>query len=216
MPVLLRLPYSAYDDQHLVYDLGKRLTDVAITLCLTPVLLLLGIVCAYLIKMDSPGRIIFKQWRTGLNGKPFVIYKFRSMYDDQCHAHGGLQIAKGDKRLTRVGRYMRRYSIDELPQFWNILKGDMSLVGPRPHAVDHHNHYIAHIPNYERRLDVLPGMTGLAQVMGCRGATRDMTAMQNRFDHDIDYITKRSYCGDLQILVQTISRRAWRCPDMTS
>ena len=180
----------------------KRALDVVIALLalivLSPILALATLAVA----LDTPGPILFCQRRTGLNGKPFGLYKFRSMtvLEDGAEV---IQAVAGDARVTRTGRLMRASSIDELPQLFNVLAGDMSLVGPRPHALAHDEYYGARIASYGRRFAVKPGITGWAQVAGARGATPTLDHMQARIDIDIWYADHAGLGLDLLILART-------------
>lgn len=180
----------------------KRGIDIVISgtalLVLSPLLVL----TALAVKLDSRGPALFKQARLGFNGVPFKILKFRSMrvLEDGERV---VQASRGDSRVTRVGRFIRRTSIDELPQLWNILRGDMSLVGPRPHAIAHDNHYEKHLSDYAFRQHVKPGLSGWAQVNGSRGETPTLDCMARRVSLDIWYINNRSLLLDLKILAMT-------------
>ena len=183
----------------------KRITDVFFTVCglllALPVMLLL----ALLIRLDSRGPVIFKQRRYGLDGHEIVVYKFRSMYVTE---DGGelVQATRDDPRVTRMGRFLRKFSLDELPQLFNVLQGRMSLVGPRPHAVAHNEQYRKLIKGYMLRHKVLPGITGLAQVNGCRGETKTLEQMEARVSYDLEYLRKWSPWMDLKILLWTVLR----------
>jgi putative colanic acid biosysnthesis UDP-glucose lipid carrier transferase len=183
----------------------KRITDVFFTVCglllVLPVMLLL----ALLIRLDSPGPVIFKQRRYGLDGHEIVVYKFRSMHVTE---DGGelTQATRDDPRVTRMGRFLRKFSLDELPQLFNVLQGRMSLVGPRPHAVAHNEQYRKLIKGYMLRHKVLPGITGLAQVNGCRGETKTLEEMEARVSYDLEYLRKWSPWMDLKILLWTVLR----------
>ena len=183
----------------------KRITDVVFTVCglllALPVMLLL----ALLIRLDSRGPVIFKQRRYGLDGHEIVVYKFRSMYVTE---DGGelTQATQDDPRVTRMGRFLRKFSLDELPQLFNVLQGRMSLVGPRPHAVAHNEQYRKLIKGYMLRHKVLPGITGLAQVNGCRGETKTLEQMESRVSYDLEYLRKWSPWMDLKILLWTVLR----------
>lgn len=183
-------------------DPAKRAFDVVVALAMlvffAPSLLLV----ALLIRLESPGPVLFRQTRGGLNGRPFTIYKFRSM---RCQENGEtvVQATRADDRITRVGRFIRKTSIDELPQLLNVLKGDMSLVGPRPHARAHDAHYGEQIPGYALRFRARPGLTGLAQIQGLRGGTDTLEAMVKRVRADIAYIETWSFAGDLRIMLLT-------------
>jgi putative colanic acid biosysnthesis UDP-glucose lipid carrier transferase len=167
---------------------------------LAPVLLLI----AFLIKMDSPGPAIFRQKRYGFNNEVFDIYKFRTMRVEQSDPGKTLQAKRGDSRFTRIGTFLRRTSLDELPQLLNVLTGSMSLVGPRPHAVDHNEEYAQTIRGYFARHKVKPGITGLAQVKGFRGITDTLDKMQNRVKYDVIYTENCSLMLDLKILIKTV------------
>jgi putative colanic acid biosynthesis UDP-glucose lipid carrier transferase len=181
----------------------KRLTDITFSLALLASLLPTMAVIAVLVKLTSKGPVVFKQRRYGLDGDEILVYKFRSMTvtedGDQV-----TQATQNDTRVTSVGRYLRRYSLDELPQIFNVLKGQMSLVGPRPHAVAHNELYRRLIKGYMMRHKVLPGITGLAQVSGCRGETAELEQMQARVNYDLDYLRRWSPGLDLQIIVKTV------------
>jgi exopolysaccharide biosynthesis polyprenyl glycosylphosphotransferase len=187
---------------------AKRVLDLVIAsltlIFITPIM----IGTAVLIRLDSPGPIIFRQRRIGLNGQLFQIYKFRTMtaLDDGAVVE---QARPGDSRVTRIGAILRRFSLDELPQLFNVLKGEMSLVGPRPHALAHDIAYSQAIASYTVRHKVKPGMTGWAQVNGWRGATPELSLMIKRIEHDIWYIDHWSIWLDLKILVLT----AWEVGD---
>jgi len=157
---------------------------------------------ALAIKLDSPGPLFFRQRRSGLDHRVFPVIKFRTMTvtEDGDTIH---QARRRDPRVTRVGRFIRRYSIDELPQLVNVLRGDMSLVGPRPHAIAHNAYYATLLERYANRHRVKPGMTGWAQVNGFRGATNDPDLMKKRVEHDLFYINNWSVVFDLRILALT-------------
>jgi Undecaprenyl-phosphate glucose phosphotransferase len=180
----------------------KRLFDIAVSavilILLVPVLL---VVCIG-VKLDTRGPAIFRQGRKGFNGKEFTIYKFRTMTTME-NGPKILQACAHDARVTRVGRLLRRSSIDELPQLINVLRGEMSLVGPRPHAVAHDEEYGSLIPTYAFRHHVKPGITGWAQVHGFRGETRNLGLMKKRIELDLWYINNWSVALDAQILAWT-------------
>jgi polysaccharide biosynthesis protein PslA len=198
---LRRMPLSALE------LLEKRAFDLLLAsvalLLLTPML----IVAAVLIKLDSRGPVFFLQRRYGFNQKPFQIIKFRSMrtYEDGPVV---CQATKDDPRVTRIGRLLRRWNIDEVPQLFNVIKGDMSLVGPRPHALSHDREFERRISIYARRHNVTPGITGWAQVHGLRGETDTDEKMRQRVEHDLHYIDNWSVLLDLQILIRTVFSRA--------
>jgi len=181
----------------------KRAFDIVFAstalVALMPLLALVAIV----IKLDSPGPVIFRQTRHGFNGKPFHILKFRTMtvLEDGDSIK---QAVRSDKRVTRVGLWWRRSSIDELPQLINVLRGEMSIVGPRPHAAAHDNHFDQVIANYAFRHRMKPGITGYAQVKGLRGETPTVEAMQRRVDLDLWYIDNWSFLLDFAIVLRTV------------
>jgi Undecaprenyl-phosphate glucose phosphotransferase len=180
----------------------KRALDVLLSsvllVGLAPILVAIGL----LIKLESPGPLVFCQRRKGFNGREFTIFKFRTM---KVLEDGRViqQARRNDPRVTRVGRILRATSIDELPQLINVLQGQMSLVGPRPHAVAHDNGYAKLIANYAFRQHVKPGLTGWAQIHGFRGETSRLELMERRVDHDLWYIKNRSFWLDLRIVVLT-------------
>jgi putative colanic acid biosynthesis UDP-glucose lipid carrier transferase len=180
----------------------KSLMDKIIALCALVFLSPLLIVVALLVKLSSPGPVIFKQVRDGWDGKIFHVYKFRSMYlHDEPELV--LQAQKSDARVTPVGRFLRRTSIDELPQLLNVLQGTMSLVGPRPHAISHNQYYSKKVKTYLARHRIKPGMTGLAQIKGLRGETDTLEAMSKRVEYDLEYISNWSPLLDIKILLLT-------------
>lgn len=158
---------------------------------------------AIAIKLDSPGPVFFRQERMGWSGDSFRIWKFRSMVTHQPAASAVRQAQKNDPRITRVGAFIRRTSLDELPQLFNVLMGEMSLVGPRPHAIAHDVQYSPDVSGYFARHNIKPGITGLAQVRGLRGETREIEQMIRRVDSDIEYINNWSLWLDFVILVRT-------------
>lgn len=183
--------------------LFKRLEDIVVSsiilVLISPVLI--GI--AFAVKFSSPGPIIFRQIRYGMDGKPIKVWKFRSMTvmenDDKV-----IQATKNDVRVTKVGRFLRSTSLDELPQFFNVLFGQMSVVGPRPHAVSHNEQYRSLIQGYMLRHKVKPGITGLAQINGWRGETDTLEKMEKRIEYDLLYIRGWSIWLDLKIIFLTI------------
>lgn len=189
---------------------AKRVFDFCVAFVAVILLAPLALLVAIAIKWDSPGPVFFLQRRYGFNQKPFRIIKFRTMttMDDGPVVK---QAAANDVRITRIGRILRRYNIDELPQLLNVLTGDMSLVGPRPHALAHDHHFMHRIALYARRHNVKPGITGWAQVNGFRGETETDDKMQGRVEHDLYYIDNWSIWIDLTILMLTIfSPKAYR------
>lgn len=182
---------------------AKNIEDVTLSAILLVLLSPVFLIIALAIKLDSPGPVFFRQKRTGWNGKVFEIFKFRSMRIHQ-QSHGEIQQAqKYDPRVTRVGRFIRRTSLDELPQLLNVFLGTMSLVGPRPHATEHDNEYSKKITNYFARHNIKPGITGLAQVRGFRGETKEVGQMMLRVESDIEYINNWSVWLDMLILIRT-------------
>lgn len=181
---------------------AKRGLDLCVAstllIALAPILVLVGLA----IRFESAGPALFRQQRLGLNGKPFRIFKFRTMHvlEDGEHVQ---QAEPNDKRVTRVGRFLRASSLDELPQFVNVLQGDMSLVGPRPHAVAHDRQFGSLIANYALRRQVKPGITGWAQVNGFRGPTPTVDMMRRRIDCDIWYVQNASIRLDIGVLLRT-------------
>ena len=185
----------------------KRVFDVAFagTFLATAWPLLLAIAIG--VKVTSPGPAIFKQRRYGRDGREIEVWKFRTMRVTENGAQVK-QATRGDSRITRLGAFLRRTSMDELPQFINVLKGDMSVVGPRPHAVAHNEHYRTQILEYMLRHKVRPGITGWAQVNGWRGETDTLEKMIGRVEHDLEYIRRWSLAFDVQIVLKTIFGRS--------
>ncbi len=181
----------------------KRLEDIVlasmILLLISPVLLCISIA----VKATSPGPVIFRQTRYGMDGKPIKVWKFRSMKVMENDAVV-VQATKGDKRITPVGNFLRRTSLDELPQFINVLLGGMSIVGPRPHAVAHNEQYRSLIEGYMLRHKVKPGITGWAQINGWRGETDTLEKMEKRVEFDLEYIREWSLWFDIKIVFLTI------------
>lgn len=180
----------------------KRLTDI----CLASVMLLAAapamLAAAVGIKLTSPGRVIFKQRRYGLDGAEILVYKFRTMH--VCEDGDDIrQAMRNDGRVTPIGAFLRKYSLDELPQLFNVIQGTMSIVGPRPHAVAHNEMYRSLIAGYMVRHKVLPGITGLAQVNGYRGETACLDDMRKRIEYDLEYLRRWSLLLDLRILCRT-------------
>ncbi len=184
-------------------SIPKRLVDLV--LASIGLILLLPFFCliALAIKLDSPGPILFRQARGGLDGRTFSILKFRTLTVMEDGAQIA-QISRGDSRATRVGKLLRRTSIDELPQLANVIMGDMSLVGPRPHALAHDDFYGRLLPEYTARFFARPGITGWAQVNGARGPTPHPSDMKRRLDYDIWYIEHWTIWLDARILAMTV------------
>jgi putative colanic acid biosynthesis UDP-glucose lipid carrier transferase len=185
-----------------VRSLIKRLSDIVISsvilLLIWPVLLLVALG----VKLMSPGPIIFKQRRYGLDGKEILVYKFRSMTVTEDGDKTYKQVTKNDPRVPPFGHFMRKTSLDELPQFFNVLEGSMSIVGPRPHAVAVNEQYRRLIPGYMVRHKVKPGITGWAQVNGFRGGD-DLDSMRHRIEYDLEYLRHWSLRLDLNIILKT-------------
>jgi len=187
---------------------SKRLFDIAFAVVVTVALLSwLVPIIAVLIKLESKGPVFFKQLRTGRGGEAFYCFKFRSM---RVNADSDTkQASRGDARVTKVGAYLRKTSLDELPQFFNVLFGEMSIVGPRPHMLAHTEAYSLAIHNFMDRHLGMPGITGLAQVSGYRGETRELSAMAKRVNADIYYLHNQSLWLDVKIVLLTV-RQALR------
>ncbi len=183
----------------------KRLTDIVLSVTILLLLLPLLAVISLLVKLTSPGPVIFKQRRYGLDGREIAVYKFRTMTVTEDGAQIR-QASKTDNRITRIGGILRRSSLDELPQLINVLQGRMSLVGPRPHAVAHNEEYRKLIKGYMVRHKVLPGITGLAQVNGCRGETSQLEEMEARVNYDLDYLRRWTPMLDIKIILLTVVR----------
>ena len=181
----------------------KRLVDVFLSIAVLLLTLPLLVVICLLVKISSPGPIIFKQRRYGLDGAEIAVYKFRTMRVTEDGAQVR-QASRFDSRITPIGSLLRRSSMDELPQLINVLQGRMSLVGPRPHAVAHNEEYRKLIKGYMVRHKVLPGITGLAQVNGCRGETSQLHEMEARVNYDLDYLRRWSPMLDIKIILLTV------------
>ena len=201
MPVvaMCETPFSGFN------GFVKNLSDLVIAsiiLCLiSPIMVLLAVG----VKLSSAGPVLFKQSRYGLDGQKIVVYKFRSMTVTVAEENDHVVQAKvNDKRVTKFGKFIRKTSLDELPQFMNVLQGRMSIVGPRPHAISHNELYRKVIKGYMVRHKVKPGITGWAQINGYRGETETVESMQKRIDYDIDYLKKWSLGLDIKIILKTI------------
>jgi putative colanic acid biosynthesis UDP-glucose lipid carrier transferase len=183
----------------------KRVFDIAISIISLVLLAPLLLSIALAVKVSSPGPVIFKQRRYGLDGREISVYKFRTMtvVEDGSEIK---QASKDDQRFTPIGAILRRYSLDELPQLVNVLEGQMSLVGPRPHAVAHNEQYRKLIKGYMVRHKVLPGITGLAQVNGLRGETKTIDQMEARVRYDLEYLRSWSVLLDVKIMAKTVLR----------
>jgi len=181
----------------------KRLSDICISIMIISLTAPIWLAIALAIKLSSPGPVIFKQRRYGLSGEEIKVYKFRTMtvMEDGDNIK---QATRDDERFTPIGRWLRRRSLDELPQFINVLQGRMSIVGPRPHAVSHNELYRKLIKGYMIRHKVLPGITGWAQVNGCRGETEKVEQMQDRIKFDLEYLRNWSLWFDIKIVLRTV------------
>ena len=175
--------------------------SLAAIIALSPLLISLAIA----VRLSSPGPIIFKQVRDGWDGSKFHVFKFRSMYQHEAKTVVE-QAKRNDSRVTPVGAFIRRTSLDELPQLFNVLNGSMSLVGPRPHAESHNVYYSDKVNAYLARHRIKPGITGLAQINGCRGETENIEDMEKRVEYDLAYISNWSPLLDLKILIATPMR----------
>jgi putative colanic acid biosynthesis UDP-glucose lipid carrier transferase len=190
-------------DTGYAHGLAKRILDLALAIpaliLLSPLMLILSI----LIRAGSQGPAMFRQTRLGLNGAPFQILKFRTM---TVLENGPVikQAELNDSRVTKVGAWMRRLSLDELPQLINVINGDMSLIGPRPHALAHDRFYGREIAGYDLRQSVKPGISGWAQVHGHRGATVTISRMRERLSYDVWYSRNASFALDVKIIIRTI------------
>src|SRR5688572_3034330 len=187
-------------DARLLKAIEDRVLSLVILVLIAPLLAAIAIG----VKLSSPGPVLFRQRRHGLDGKIIEVWKFRSMRVHQ-EAHGQVtQATKHDARITRFGKFLRRTSLDELPQFFNVLQGTMSIVGPRPHAVEHNHHYKTQVQLYMQRHRVKPGITGWAQVNGLRGETDTLDKMDRRVQADLFYMQHWSVLLDLRIIVTTV------------
>jgi polysaccharide biosynthesis protein PslA len=190
-------------------SVGKRVFDIVAASVALLFFMPFLIVIAVAIKVTSPGPVLFHQSRYGFRNRFFNIYKFRTMRMDAGDARGVKQTVQGDSRITPIGRILRKTSFDEIPQLINVIKGDMSLVGPRPHVpgmLAAQLPYEDLVPYYFQRHTARPGITGLAQVNGCRGSTVESNRAISRIDYDLDYIEKWSLRMDIAIIVRTIRR----------
>jgi len=201
VPIYILRPEPLQTDKH---KLMKRSFDVCFSLFvlvfilswLTPLLWLI-------IRLESKGPVFFRQKRTGMDNREFYCYKFRSMVYSNSTSDSE-QASRNDQRVTRIGAFLRKTSIDELPQFFNVLRGDMSVVGPRPHMLLHTDQYRRKIEKYMIRHYVKPGITGLAQINGFRGGTEELIDMQLRLEHDIEYVENWTFLLDMKIIFLTI------------
>ncbi|WP_246191259.1 sugar transferase [Aureimonas leprariae] len=181
----------------------KRAVDLTVAGVLIIMLLPIYVLIALAVKLTSPGPVLFRQQRYGIGKVPFDCLKFRSM--TVCEKPDEfVQCVRDDVRVTKVGKILRQTSLDELPQLFNVLLGEMSLVGPRPHAIRHDDQFAAHIFGYDRRFAVKPGITGQAQIMGLRGPTTTVDVMRKRVEADFDYVRSASFVGDVKIIAKTV------------
>lgn len=183
---------------------SKRVFDLLFALWAIVMFAPLLALIAIAIVVESPGPILFRQERTGLGGRPFTILKFRSMHVEHEACGEVLQARRGDQRVTAVGAVLRTLSLDELPQLLNVVAGDMSLVGPRPHAIVHDDLWRRATPNYDERFRARPGLTGLAQVNGHRGEIQSPDDLEARISDDLQYVLRWSFASDLVIIGRTI------------
>ncbi|MDD5070624.1 MAG: sugar transferase [Candidatus Omnitrophica bacterium] len=186
------------------YNVCKKVFDVSVSLISFLVLSPLFVIIAILVKADSEGPVFFQQERLGLNGKPFKILKFRTMRNNAELETGPVWAKDDDPRVTKLGQFLRKSHLDELPQFINVIKGEMSLIGPRPERPEFMETIVSHVPNFGERVKVVPGITGLAQVRYHYGASIDDAAKKLRFDKF--YIQKRGWLLDFQIMLWTVAR----------
>ncbi|HEY5805582.1 MAG TPA: undecaprenyl-phosphate glucose phosphotransferase [Lysobacter sp.] len=200
MPVINLRASPLNGQARLVKALQDRVLGALILFLIAPLLVLIAIG----VKLSSPGPVLFKQKRHGLDGKTIKVWKFRSMRLHDDHAGTVTQATRSDPRITAFGSLLRRTSLDELPQFINVLQGTMSIVGPRPHAVEHNHHYKVIVQNYMQRHRVKPGITGWAQVNGLRGETDTVDKMAARVEYDLHYMRNWSLWLDLRIIAMTV------------
>jgi Undecaprenyl-phosphate glucose phosphotransferase len=186
--------------------LKKEIFDRTFAACALVVLAPVLISISIAIKLSSRGPVFFTQKRKGADGRIFRIYKFRSMRPHAVEAGVVKQATRGDARVTRIGAILRRTSLDELPQFFNVLRGDMSVVGPRPHAIEHDELYQKVVKGYIHRYRIKPGITGWAQINGFRGETDQIEKMQGRVEHDLYYLRNWSFGLDMRIVCATIAK----------
>ncbi|GAB3940681.1 hypothetical protein GCM10028805_02850 [Spirosoma harenae] len=203
-PKLLNENLYGIDSQQTWYtQYGKRIFDITVALFVTAFVLSWMVpVMGIIIWATSPGPGLFVQLRTGRNGRMFRCFKFRTMYYEKNPEFA--QAKLGDSRVTQIGQFLRRTNLDEMPQFLNVLLGDMSVVGPRPHAIQHDSQFWHEIDNYPVRYSVRPGITGLAQVRGARGETETLIKMKHRVRYDLHYAKRRSLAMDIKLCWMTI------------
>ena len=196
---------SIFESPHKGLDsISKRIFDVLCSMLILTLIAVPMLLIAAGIKLTSKGPVIFRQQRYGIGGEPISVWKFRTMICTESAAKQVVQASKTDRRITPFGRFLRRTSLDELPQFFNVIAGTMSIVGPRPHAVTHNEFYRTAIHDYMLRHKVKPGITGLAQVKGYRGETEVLEKMEGRIKYDLEYIRNWSLWLDIKLIVVTI------------
>jgi putative colanic acid biosynthesis UDP-glucose lipid carrier transferase len=199
LPIVALCETPFQGSQGMIKTASDYIIATLVLLLVSPLMIAIAIA----IKLTSPGSVIFKQRRYGLDGREITVYKFRTMTvsedDDNIR-----QATRDDERITKVGAFLRKYSLDELPQFINVLQGRMSVVGPRPHAVAHNEQYRPLIKGYMVRHKVNPGITGLAQVLGYRGETETVEAMRDRVQYDLEYLRNWSLSLDMRIILRTL------------
>ena len=200
--VLLYPEWAAHEEAAVATSRAKRAFDVVVALALLVIFMPLLVLIAVAIRLESPGAVIFKQRRTGLHGRVFTIFKLRTMRVAE-DGHVIRHTRERDHRVTRVGTLLRKLSFDELPQLVNVVRGEMSIVGPRPHALAHDAYYGERLPAYARRFRARPGLTGLAQVSGLRGEIRMLNDMAERAAADNAYIDTWAFRRDLGIVFKT-------------
>jgi exopolysaccharide biosynthesis polyprenyl glycosylphosphotransferase len=193
---------STRERQHTIYPAIKRLMDLAIVLVSLPIVLPVSLLTAAAIRLESEGDVLFWQERVGQDGETFDMVKFRSMYTGNVGEDEARFASETDSRVTRVGQFIRNYRIDELPQFWNVLRGEMSIIGPRPEQPEYVDQYRESIPHYNRRHSVKPGITGWAQVR--MGYAADEEENRHKVEHDLYYVKNYSIVLDLLIVYLTI------------
>ena len=179
----------------------KRAIDITAIVLALPIAILIAVITAVAIKLESPGAVFFSQKRVGMDGKVFNMLKFRSMTSDS-EKHGSQFAQSNDMRVTRVGKFIRKFRVDEIPQLWNVLRGEMSIIGPRPEQESFVDEFNKNIPNYSLRHMVKPGITGLAQTE--QGYVADAEATITKLEYDLYYIKNMSLLTDAQITLKTI------------
>jgi len=202
LPVINLSTSPMHGLNRMIKEVEDKLLAAAILLIVSPIMLLI----AASIKATSNGPVMFKQLRLGWDGKAIKVYKFRTMRVHQESDGCLTQATREDERVTALGRWLRRTSLDELPQFFNVLQGRMSIIGPRPHAIEHNHYYMGQIDSYMQRHKVKPGISGWAQVNGLRGETDTLDKMKKRLEYDLYYIENWSFWFDIKIIFLTMSR----------